>query len=78
MLLLPIRLRTETHWIPIVVVIELSRQTVCRVGVGRRQFRAVRQTVELVLTVQEHSAIDVHDGRAIDARAHEPIQLSSN
>ena len=71
-------LRAETHESPVVVVVELRSQTVRGVRVRGRQLRSVSQAVELVLAVQQDRAIDIHDRAAIDARAHEPVQLRAD
>src|SRR5689334_12244567 len=70
--------RAETRWSPVVVVVELRRQTVCYVRVCRRQLWSVGQAIELVLTVQQHRTIDIHDRGPVDARTHEPVQLRAH
>src|SRR5215217_5526009 len=68
-------LRAQPKWTSVVVIVELSRQTIGQIGVCCRQLGSVGQAVEFVLAVQEHGAIDIHDGGAVDAGPHESVQL---
>ena len=68
-------LRAQTDGPPVVVIVELSSKTVRRVRIRSRKLRSVSQSIELVLAVQQHGAIDIHDRSAVNARTHEAVQL---